>query len=76
MAWSPWIDLAMPERDPMEAQPFDMPAPTGPRYPYGMRLCFDNHCIDVAEMDMTDLADGPEGVSRLHEADRERRCGR
>lgn len=60
MAWSPWIELALPERDPMEPQPFDMPAPEGPRYPYGMRLSFDNHVLDAAELDIADAAEGAE----------------
>lgn len=59
MAWSKWIDLAMPSMQSGD-MPFDMPAPTEPRYPYGMRITFDNHCLDCADLDLSDLAVGAE----------------
>jgi hypothetical protein len=58
MAWSKWIDLAMPEMT--GDMPFDMAAPKGPRYPYGMRLTLDNHCLDCADLELADLAVGAE----------------
>ena len=60
MAWSPWIELALPEPDPSEPQPFDLPAPKGPRYPYGMRLQFDNHVLDAAHLDVGEVKEGQE----------------
>lgn len=58
MGWSRWIDLAMPEMT--GDMPFDMPAPTGPRYPYGMRITLDNHCLECSDLDLTDIVNGAE----------------
>lgn len=59
MAWSPWIDLEIP-KDENLSMPFDLPAPEGPRFPYGMVLSFDNHVLDKADLDIKDAAEGAE----------------
>lgn len=40
--------------------PFDLPAPTGPRYPYGMRLTFDNETLKAMDLDLKDIVNGAE----------------
>lgn len=59
MGWSKWIDLELPD-DTRESMPFDLPAPKGPRYPWGMQLTFDDHCLEAAGLDMGDVDEGAE----------------
>jgi hypothetical protein len=40
--------------------PFDRPAPTEPSYPYGMRLCFDDHVLDCCDLDIGEVVEGTE----------------
>lgn len=60
MAWSKWIDLAMPET--AREMPFDMPAPasTGPRYPYGLRITLDDATLSSLDIDLKDIINGAE----------------
>lgn len=59
MAWSPWIDLAMPAAE-MATMPFDLPAPTSPRYPYGMRITLDNQTLEAMDLELKDIVNGAE----------------
>lgn len=59
MGWSKWIDLAMPA-DTMASMPFDLPAPAGPRYPYGMRITLDNQTLEAMDLELKDIVNGAE----------------
>lgn len=50
MGWSKLVDLALPSNDD-GPRPFDMPAPTGPRYPYGARITLDDHILTKMDLD-------------------------
>lgn len=63
MPFTKWIDLELPDDGPqgaMTSVPFDLPRPKGPQYPYGMRLCLDNHTLDAAGIEMAEIEDGAE----------------
>jgi hypothetical protein len=50
MGWSKLVDLAV-SHDEAAPQPFDLPAPKGPHYPYGLRITFDDATLTKLSLD-------------------------